>query len=415
MKKVLSIALLSALCSSSYAGGYRISLQGNRQLGMGHTGVGIFGRSAESLFFNPASGVYLKDQWSLSGGFMLLSSNVNFQNKMYNWSNQTNNQGTPIYAYANYKMNDTWAFGLGVYTPYGSAVKWDQDWEGAHLVNHIDLKAVYVQPTVAVKITDNVSVGAGLLYVNGGVTFNRNISRNITDENGNPADVNLEATGVHSWGYTLGVAARFDRMDVGINYRSKVDMKATEGKATFHDLPNFMSGTYKDGAFSATMPLPAELSIGASYRISDQWLAAVDFNHTFWSAYENLTIEFENPAIGTSVNPRNYKDSNSYRVGLEYKASEKFTARIGGYYDETPVQKGYFAPETPRNESLGGTLGVTYQVTPQLAIDVSALGVHFKQLDASYDHYVEDGNPISFGGTYRSSAYSVGVGVSYNF
>lgn len=382
---------------------------------MGHTGVGIFGRSAESLFFNPASGVYLKDQWSLSGGMMLLTSKVNFQNSLYNWTNSTDNQGTPFYAYANYKMNDRISFGLGVYTPYGSAVEWNQDWEGAHLVNNIDLKAVYVQPTVAVKVHENVSLGAGLIYVNGGVSFNRNISRNITDEKGNFSDVNLEATNVSAWGYTLGVAAKLNDFSLGINYRSEINMEAKDGKATFHDLPAFLSDKYKDGAFSATMPLPAELSVGLSYQISDKWLAAVDYNYTFWSVYKDLTIDFKDPAIATSVNARNYSNSSTYRLGLEYMASEKITARIGGYFDKSPVQEGYFAPETPRNDSYAATLGISYQVTPKLSIDASALGVFFKEVDASYDHYIEDGNPISFGGTYRSMAYSMGVGLSYNF
>ena len=416
MKGLISLSLMTLLASNAFAGGYRISMQGQRQLGMGHTGVGVFGQNAESIFFNSASGTFLKDRWSFSGGVTRLSSDVKFQNLTYNWTNETTNVGTPLYFYGNYKISDRVAIGLAVYTPYGSAVEWDQDWEGSHLVNNIDLKSFYFQPTASVKLTDDVSIGAGLIFVNGGVKFNRNLTRSLADEQGNRSDVTIEANNVQAWGYTFGLAAKLDEyVNFGVNYRSQIDMKAEGGDATFHDLPGFAQGTYVDGKFNATMPLPAELGVGFSYQITPKWLAAVDWNYTFWNAYESLTIEFDNPAIGTSVNLRNYKNSSTFRAGLQYKASEKFTGRIGGYFDESPVQDGYFAPETPRNDSFAGTLGFTYNITPKFAVDFSATALHFKEINASYDHFYEDGNPVSLGGTYRSSAYSLGLGLSYNF
>jgi len=416
MKKILSISLLSLLATNTFAGGYRISMQGQRQLAMGHTGVAVIGQNAESLFFNPASGTFLKNKWSFSAGATALVSKVNFQNSYYNWTNSTENVGTPFYFYGNYQASDRFSVGLAIYTPYGSAVEWDQDWPGSHLVNNIDLKAIFVQPTVSYKITNNISLGAGLIYVNGGVTFNRNLSRNMVDENGNRSDVTIDAAGVSAWGYNVGLTARLDDyVTFGVNYRSQIDMKVSGGDATFNDMPSFMTGTYKDGKFDATMPLPAELTVGFSYKINEKWLAAVDYNHTFWKAYDNLVIEFDNPAIGTSVNPRNYKSTGTMRGGLQFAPSEKFSARIGGYYDISPVQDGYFAPETPRNDAVAGTAGFTYQITPKFAVDFAASALHFKETKNSYNYYVEDGTKVSFGGDYRSAAYSLGLGLSYNF
>lgn len=416
MKKILSISLLSLLATNAFAGGYRISMQGQRQLAMGHTGVAVIGQNAESLFFNPASGAFLKDKWSFSAGATALVSNVKFQNSLYNWSNSTTNMGTPFYFYGNYQASDRFSVGLAVYTPYGSSVEWDTDWAGSHLVNNIDLQAIFVQPTISYKITDNISVGAGLIYVNGGVTFNRNLSRSMVDENGNRSDVTIDAAGVSAWGYNVGVTARLDdHVTFGVNYRSQIDMKVEGGDAIFNDMPSFLGGTYTNGKFNATMPLPAELTIGFSYQINQKWLAAVDYNYAFWKAYDNLVIEFDNPAIPTSVNPRNYKSSGTLRGGLQFAPSAKFSARVGGYYDISPVQDGYFAPETPRNDALAGTVGFTYQITPKLGVDFAASALHFKETKNSYDHYIEDGNHVSFGGDYRSSAYSLGLGLSYNF
>ncbi|WP_372472804.1 OmpP1/FadL family transporter [Capnocytophaga sp. ARDL2] len=415
MKKI-AVSLLALLATNAYAGGYRIAMQGQRQLGMGHTGVSIFNQNAEALFFNPASGVFMKNKWSFSGGVNYLKSDVIFQNKDYNWSRETTNVGTPFYFYGNYQATDKFSVGLAVYTPYGSSVAWDKDWEGSHLVNNIKLQAIYVQPTVSYKLTKDVSLGAGLIYVNGGVNFNRNLSRNMVDENGNRSNVTLDASGVSAWGYNVGLAAKLDKyVNMGINYRSQIDMKAENGTTTFENLPAFAQANFKNGYFNATMPLPAELSIGFSYQVSDKVLAAVEYNHAFWNAYDALRIEFVDSPIGTSVNQRNYKNSSIFRAGLQYQATDNFSARIGGYYDQSPIKTGYFAPETPRNDAFAGTLGFTYQINDRLSVDVSAMSVFFKEINESYNHYIEDRNPVSFGGTYRSAAVTAGIGVSYNF
>ena len=52
MKKLLTLAVFTLAMASVYAGGYRVSLQGQRALAMGHTGVAVV-NSAELAFFNP--------------------------------------------------------------------------------------------------------------------------------------------------------------------------------------------------------------------------------------------------------------------------------------------------------------------------------------------------------------------------
>ena len=53
MRKLLSLTLLALAGSTAFAGGYRVSIQGQKQLAMGHTGVAVV-NSAEIAFFNPA-------------------------------------------------------------------------------------------------------------------------------------------------------------------------------------------------------------------------------------------------------------------------------------------------------------------------------------------------------------------------
>lgn len=416
MRKLLSLTLLALAGSTAFAGGYRVSIQGQKQLAMGHTGVAIV-NSAEVAFFNPAGMAYLDKKFNLSVGGSALFANVKFQNTQFGWEAESKNVGTPFNVYATYKLNDWFTAGLAVYTPYGSAVSWDQDWQGAHLVNNIDLQAIFVQPSISVRIGEHFSVGGGPIYATGSVNFNRNLSMNplLSDSEGNPTDVTIDAKGINAWGYTAGFMFNpTDKLRIGMNYRSEIIMEARGGDATYNDTPSF--NPLANTTFDADLPLPAELTVGLSYEVTDKLLFAFDYNRTMWSVYKALDVKFGN---GTeSLNPRNYQNSSTYRVGTQYKANDKFTFRAGWYFDESPVQDGFFAPETPRNDSMGYTGGLTYQLNSKLGIDFSFLYLHFDEVDNSYDYSTDPitGQPNpDFGGTYKSVVFSPGIGITYGF
>lgn len=412
MRKLLSLTIFVLASSTVFAGGYRVSIQGQKQLAMGHTGVAVV-NSAETAFFNPAGMAYLKDKFNLSVGASALFSKTRYQENVFNTTAASDNMGTPFNIYATYKITDWLTAGLAVYSPYGSAVEWDENWQGAYLVNNIDLKAIFIQPTVSIRVGDEFSFGGGPIYATGGVNFNRNLfaSNGTFQVDGNPTDLTIDAQGISAWGYNLGFMFNpSDKMRLGVNYRSEITMEARGGEATFNDVPAFAATTFSNTTFNADLPLPAEVTAGLSYQVTDKWLVAFDYNYTQWSAYKSLDVQFDN-GLPTSVNPRNYKNASTYRVGTQYAANDKFTFRAGWYFDESPVQNGYFAPETPRNDSMGYTGGLTYQINPKFGIDVSMLYLHFDEIDNSYDYNANG----KFSGTYKSSVFSPGVGISYGF
>ncbi|PKA83297.1 long-chain fatty acid transport protein [Ulvibacter sp. MAR_2010_11] len=414
MKKVLVLAVFALATAVMYAGGYRVSLQGQKSLAMGHTGVAVI-NSSELVFFNPAGLVHLENKLNISAGVSGVFANVAYQNEATGAYAETDNStSTPLYLYASYKATDWLAFGLGVYTPYGSSVTYEDDWAGSHLVNNIELAAIFVQPTVSFKIGEYLSFGGGPIFVTGSVNFNRNLNRTLTDLEGNRSNVTIDATGINEWGWTVGAMfTPTKELTVGANYRSKIDMNVEDGDATFENIPNSPLTPFEDTTFDASLPLPAEITVGLSYQFCEKWLFAFDVNRTFWDVYESLDIDFANENIPDSKNARNYKNASTYRFGLQYDATKMFTLRAGYYFDESPVQDGYFAPETPRNDSNGYTAGFTVNVGEHFEVDASFLYLHFKEVDASYDYYFENGQAAPFGGTYKNSVFVPGLGVTY--
>ncbi len=416
MKKLVLSSLLFLAFASAYAGGYRVGAQGQRALAMGHSGVAVVS-NAELAFFNPSGLVHLENRLNVSAGVTGVFSNVQYQNPNTGQFTQTESGvGTPFYLYASYKINEWLAAGISVSTPYGSQVEWPTDWAGSHLVNNIELAAIFIQPLVSVKVNDYLSIGGGPIFVTGSVNFNRNLTRSLVNEDGVRSNVEIDGSGITNWGW--GASFMFtpnDKLTVGFNYRSEIMMNAEGGDATFSSVPNSPAVPAQNGVvpFNASLPLPAEWAVGASYKFSDKFMATVEYNRTLWNVYESLDISFPGGAP-TSVNPRNYKDSSIYRIGAQYEVTDRFTLRGGYYIDESPVQPGYFAPETPRNDAMGFTGGFSLDVTNKLAIDFSFLYLRFEEVDASYDFYVEDGQEVPFGGTYKSNAFLPGLGITYN-
>ncbi len=414
MKKLFFLTVFTLASAIVYAGGYRVSLQGQRALGMGHTGVAVI-NSAELGFFNPSGLVYLENKLNVSAGASAVFSDVVYQNDEFGDIARTDSPvGTPFYLYASYKLNDWLAVGLAAYTPYGSAVSWEDDWAGSHLVNNIDLQAIYVQPLVSFKLNDHLSFGGGPIYVTGSVNLNRNLNRTLTDIEGNRSNVTVDATGVSAWGWSASATfSPTEDFRVGFNYRSEIMMEAEGGEATFSNIPNSPLTPFRNTTFDASLPLPAEVSFGLAYQFSEKWLFAFDANQTLWSVYDSLDLQFADPNIPDSENARNYKDASIYRFGLQYEASNLFTLRAGYYFDESPVQDGYFAPETPRNDSHGFTGGLSLNLSDKLSIDAAFLYIRFEEVEASYDHYFENGQAAPFAGRYKSSAFIPGLGISY--
>lgn len=396
----------------TYAGGFRVALQGQRALAMGHTGVAVV-NNAEVAFFNPAGMSFLEEKLSVSFGVSAIFTNIAFQNQEFGYSVHTeDNISTPFNLYGTYKINEKLSLGIAVYTPFGSRVEYPQDWAGSHLINDISLSSIFFQPTISYMLGDKLSIGGGPIYVSGSVNFKRNLDRSTTNTEGDRLGVTIDQSGIGAWGYTAGIMFKpTDKLIVGASYRSEIKVEARGGDADFQNIPENLEGQFADGTFDADLPLPAELSVGASYQFNDKWLVAVDYNRVFWSAYDALDVQFSNGL--ESLNPRNYQDSSVYRFGFQYNANSIFTLRGGYYFDESPVQDGYFAPETPRNNSNNFTAGVSVQISERLAIDASFLYVHFNEIDASYDYYYEDGVAAPFGGTYKNNAFIPGLGITY--
>ncbi len=407
MRKLL-LLLLACLPVMAFAQGFQVNLEGQKQIGMGHTGTGLL-QDGASVFFNPGAMAMLPQNY-IQGGISPLIFKSDFNPSGTNDQYYTKNKiATPFSAYAVWgPKSNWWKFGIGVYTPFGGLTDWGNNWQGKYSLESLDLKAIYIQPTLSIKLADFVSIGGGFVYNIGSVDLTRAIP--VSDANGNDGQARLKGTG-HGYGWNAGVFFKTESgITVGIDYRSKVNTTIKNGNAIFGVAPSLAANFPQPNTFTASIPLPSTTTLGLGFYPSKKWTLAVDVNYVHWSVYKVLAFDYANntPSLQDTYSPRNYKDAVTLRGGAQFAASDKVFLRAGGGYASTAVLDGYVTPEAPDANRYYFTGGLGYKVVNHLDLDLS---FEYEKLLSRTQTNIES----QLAGTFKTHVYIPGVSLTYHW
>ena len=443
MNKVITLVVSLALLplSNVFAEGYQLNGQSAKQTGMGNAGVALK-LGAESMHFNPAGLGFMDKTIDLSAGFAAIFPTAEFSSPEGGQTYKTQKKAsTPIYFYGGFKIYDFLSAGVSVTNPYGSSINWGKNWPGAGLVQDISLKSFSVQPTLAFKIGDRLSLGAGMMIIFGDFSLSRALVTSadlatIAEVNPplkpladkykeiSPVSATLSGDAGVKMGFNVG--AMFDVTDqitLGVSYRSKVQMAVNEGIAVVsyaneselkpilgNNIPPLDKGTFK-----AELPLPSNFTIGLSYKPMERLSLTSEVQFVGWGTYKELNVKFSQEVLDGkySINaPKEYKNSRVYRLAGQYAATNRLDLRLGFYLDETPVKDDFLNPETPSMNKLGTAVGLSFRPTERLSVDVAFAYITGFGRDGSYTDQV---SKATFGGHYEVVALNPTIGLSYSF
>ena len=408
--------LLLALClaaTTSFGGGYQVSLHGIRNIGMGLIGTSL-SYDASTLFNNPGGAAFVNEIWRFSGGISAIFARGTFQAKDVAYQATLKHElNTPFYFYAAYKPTKNLSVGIAVNTPYGNRLAWEDgtgpDWKGRYLIKDISFKAITYQPTVSYKYKDIIGIGVGLVYATGTVDMNKSIP--LQDGMGMDGSLHIKGS-TSNFGWNAGIMIHPEPgWSIGIDYRSKIEMKVTGADATFAVAPS-LSSLFPNNKADVMLPLPANLDLGVSYEFGKkkQWMVGINLCYVFWNTYDSLVFDFQTKtsAIGRTATPALYQSQLIERIGAQYKINDKIAVRAGGYYDPSPVKNSYLNPQTPSLTEVGLTCGFSIYPIKGFSIDASFLYLMGGKRDGTY-------SPDNFAGTYRTGFSIPGIGLSYSF
>lgn len=396
MRRVLVGLSLCFLAGAVFAGGYKIPEQSLRSTGT----AGAYFSSADTpdaSYYNPANMSFMKDGWGLEVGmrYIVLPS-IKFSGRVKDpaTASFTSNQSfsseretffIPYFHYVSPRVG-AFRFGLSLTTPGGLSKSWEDSIAQAY-AKTFHLEVYEASLAVSYAVSDALSLGGGLrgVYSRGEVEY--------VHPRG-AYSVSMEGDTDIKPGFFASVSVKpVKNLTLSTLYRSKVDLKI-KGDASGYMVtnPGPPPTIYPfDTSGSVKIPLPAEWRLGASYRLGATTIE-LTYERTFWSDYEKLDFNFGDSNVESNFGtpkPKDWEDTNTYRLGIIHDFSKKLTGMLGVAYDETPVPERTLGFELPDSDGWILSFGSIYRPEPK--VEIGAAYLLFLKNDRSVSNANIDG------------------------
>jgi long-chain fatty acid transport protein len=405
-------AALAGVAGGASASGFQLMEQNASGLGNAYAGQAASAQDASTIFFNPAGMPKIFSSgtgWMSNAGGMQMVTVLNVIKPSAEFTN-TGSTLAPLQTSLGGNGGDggDWAYipngyfaaqvnrqlfvGVGLSTPFGLKTDYDAGWVGRFHALKSDLKTVNVNPSVAWKISDTLTLGGGVNYqfAKATLTNSVNYSAAAFGAGGAGALALAGGPGVEgvatlkaddgAWGWNAGVMIDVTpNTRIGASYRSAVKFKL-EGDATFSNRPAVLAAGLPNGPIHADVKMPATASIAVFHKLNPQWDLLADVTWTEWSNIPVLDINRTGGARLTTI-PLNWKNTWRAGLGANYHQNSQWTWRAGVAFDETPVPDADRTPRVPDQDRKWIAIGAQYRWSRQLVFDIGYSHIFIK--DAS--------------------------------
>lgn len=303
------------------------------------------------------------------------------------------------------------AIGLAVHVPFGAHLVFPRDSDGRHVVTEVNLRTIYVTPTVAYKLLDRLSIGVGFNYIYADLSLDQvNAAHFVT---GDPELIPQPDPSQEGITQLRGRDAASFGANIGITYTDPENKYAfgaslmTPGKLHFRGPVQVINGEItplldeegnelqpagvRSDMQTTTYPLPMIMRLGGMFRPHDQVMVEVDYNWQRWKTFDQITAQFDNnyellPTPGAYmadvVLEQHWTNSHTLRLGTEFSPLpvDRLPLRIraGVLLDQSPIRDKYFDLLAPDSDKIGLSVGAgyTFAVGDKVKIDADLGFMH---------------------------------------
>jgi len=253
---------------------------------------------------------------------------------------------------------DTIVAGLGITTPYGQSVEWAKE---SGLPYFTEMILIDIAPTLAIKMSDSLSLGAGLDFYSSQLQTKQVVPWDmVTGNPGAPSgSSNLKGEGMDVGG-TIGLSWDVtENHHLAAVYHSAFDI-VYEGDTRVNNIPAplapFISAKTD---FESEIKFPAIASIGYALDLSETLTIGTEVEWIEFSRFNSLPIDTgANNSLGmfpTEI-PQKWDDIWTYGLSAAWQYSDSIVLRGSYKYLESPIPDTTMAPSLPDNDKH--TLGI---------------------------------------------------------
>lgn len=418
MATSVALALSGAWTMESRAAGFSLIEQSASGMGNAFAGAAASAEDASTIFFNPA-GMTLLPSRQVVIGIHGVRPTASFDDRgsaaaagqplggdggdPFRWAAIPN-------LYLSWGVTDRLSLGIGVNAPFGLRTEYDSDWAGRFQALLSDLKTMNVNPSVAFKVTERISIGAGIDYQTAEATLTQATNLAALGGFGASGTAKIDGEDHGSWGWNAGALFSLgDDMRVGVAYRSQIKHRI-EGDVRF--TPSLAAIGRPNGPVHTEVKLPDSASLSVFQRFDDRWDIMGDITWTGWSSFKRLDVFYNNGALLQSTN-ENWDDAWRFSLGLNYRFNDAWKLRTGVAYDQSPVPDRNRTARVPDNDRIWASIGAQWKPRSNLAIDVAYSHLFVKDATIN-DNQAAAGSGI-LRGTYEGSVDIISAQVALSF
>ncbi len=325
-------------------------------------------------------------------------------------------------------------FGTAAYTTMAAGFRREDDDPGRFIgqrFSMIDL--VYFSPTVAIDVSDTLSVAATITFNYGGVGLDMPLRvphlaqmaipflQLSNCDLSNPGGVGCENLPLYeqlgalsveaehglAFGFNFGLLWEATPwLTFGLVYQSEVDLEM-EGEFSWENSDQWMAfvGSLREdplirlamdavgvrgekrveGDVAIALSMPEHLALGVSVRLTPKLRVNVDYKFTGWSAWDELVIELSKTtdlmaiasigefSAGEGVSlkiPLGMQDTWNLAVGFEYQYNDQWVLRMGVEDRPTSIPENMKTPLLPLGDGLLLGFGFGYESVSGAVYDV---------------------------------------------
>ncbi|AEP10677.1 OmpP1/FadL family transporter [Micavibrio aeruginosavorus] len=420
---LMAAATLIVGASAANAAGFYIQEQSVRGLGSAFSGSTTTLNDASTVYFNPAGMTQLPGLQAQAGVHVIIpDSKVKDTGSTaplgmtLGGSSGNPYDPTPVpNGFVSYQATDNLWFGIGVTAPFGLASDYGDTWFGRFDSTKTELAVIDVQPTIAYKINEMFSIGAGVNIQHSDADLRNSV--NLVGLGLGEGQSKLEGDDF-GYGYSLGIQFRpWDHTTFGLSYKSEVHHEL-DGKIEVKQLStgNIVASQSSNG--SAKLNTPDHLTFGGSHQLNDRLTIQGQATWFGWSNFDAITAVRDSGAVASSVQ-QNYQNTWAFAVGAEYMVNDAWTVRGGVQFDETPTTDEFRTSRTPDGDRTWISAGATYALNEKIDLDMA--GTYIFVEDGTINLQRGAANPTTGAGAGNMRAKtegSVGIlalGMTYKF
>lgn len=406
---------LSVAVTSTVAGGFDLPDQDAFAVARGLAVVAT-ADNPSAIFYNPAGltqltgnhleagfyGIYLDPQYTPPGG-----GNT--------FHNQDPFGGIPQLYYVHGNEKQTFSYGLGIYAPSGLNVRWQDNTGFRTLGTQGSLEQIAINPVVAFRLLDTLSIGAGLSANYANLDLRQGILWP-----GQPYDqFRFQGEG---WGLAGNVGLLWqpvEKLSFGASLHTGMKINLEGYTSAYNNVaipaynyPAFATSTSAKADFQ--FPLKAEA--GVSYRPTPKWNLEFDVDYTDWNSMGTVTIQQAHafpPLFPQNIPlPLQWESSMYYELGATRYFDNGWHVSGGYIFNQNAVPSAHYNTVVADEDRHFFSLGVGRK-GKQFDFDVAY------QFGYGPDRTVSGSTPAASGqtadGTYGFISHAVSVSVGWHF